>query len=230
MNGALAASNIQQIKNIISKSKVLKDKKRDKYIADLDILHGKYLNVSIEENFNVQYKQMNKKGVDLLKELKGLSESKDIERSIEVYIRYLKASIGDFEGRTIIIKKYITSFIFTGMLFLALTPQFYGFILPMLFFIPIYIGLKGVKNRSITGFYMTMSVVPVGIMTGVTWVRYGLSVMSDYDKALNEVVTSGISESLARILIVVEPILGGLLVIFALTQLYRGIKSRDLFV
>ncbi len=116
------------------------------------------------------------------------------------------------------------------MLFLALTPQFYGFILPMLFFIPIYIGLKGVKNRSITGFYMTMSVVPVGIMTGVTWVRYGLSVMSDYDKALNEVVTSGISESLARILIVVEPILGGLLVIFALTQLYRGIKSRDLFV
>ena len=230
MNGALAASNINQIKDTIKKDKKLKEKKREKYIKELDILHDRYLKTEIDENFNVQYKQMNKKGVELVKELKSLTQEKDTERSVEVYIRYLKASIGDFEGKTNNIKRYVTSFIFTSILFLALTPQFYGFILPILFFVPIYIGLKGVKNRSITGFYMTMSVVPVSIMTGVTWVRYGIGVMNDYEGALNEIISSGISESLAKILIVAEPILGGLLVILAITQLYRGIKSRDLFI
>lgn len=230
MNGALAANNITQIKGLIKKSKILDDRKKDKYTKELNQLHKRYSDISIDDKYSSQYKQMNKKGVDVIKELGISKDKKSLEGSIEVYTRYLKASIGDFEGKTSNVRKYITSFVFTSMLFLALTPQFYGFMLPMLFFIPIYIGLKGVKDRSMNGFYMTMSVVPVALMTGVTWVRYGFSVIQDYDKALSQIVNSGINESLAKILVIGEPILGGLLVVFALTQLYRGIKNKDLFI
>ena len=153
-----------------------------------------------------------------------------IESVIEVYTRYLTASLCDFQGKTINLRKYITSFLFCAMLFLALTPQFFGFFLPILFFIPIYIGLKGVKQRTMTGFYMTMSVIPVAFMTAVTWIRYGINVKQDYVASLKMIVDSGISQNLAEILIVTGPVLGCVLFIFASIQLYQGIKTKDLFI
>ena len=41
---------------------------------------------------------------------------------------------------------------------------------------------------------------------------------------------SGISYKLAQILVVGGPILGCILLAFASMQLYRGIKSKDLFI
>ncbi len=230
MKGSLIANNINQIKVLVKNSKILKESKKEKYIKELELLHTKYLEVEIKEEFKTQHNQMNTKGVQLIKEIKESKDRQSIEGSIEVYTRYLKASIGDFEGKTINLRKYITSFLFCAMLFLALTPQFYGFILPVLFFIPIYIGLKGVKQRTMTGFYMTMSVVPVAIMTSITWIRYGLNVKTNYNEALKAIIDSGISQNLAEILIVVGPLLGCILLMFAIMQLYRGVKSKDLFI
>lgn len=230
MKGNLAANNINQIRSEVKKSKLLKEKKLNNYIKELDMLYDKYLEIEIPENLKTQYNQMNNKGVELIKELKGSKDKVAIEGGVEVYIRYLKASLCDFEGRTHNLRKYITSFLFCAMLFLALTPQFYGFFLPILFFIPIYIGLKGVKQRTMTGFYMTMSVVPVAIMTAVTWIRYGINVRQDYASALMSIINDGVSEGLAKILLVAGPILGCFLLFCAVIQLYRGIKNRDLFI
>lgn len=173
---------------------------------------------------------MNAKGKEVIKELKSTKEKNKIESVIEVYTRYLTASLCDFQGKIINLRKYITSFLFCAMLFLALTPQFFGFFLPILFFIPIYIGLKGVKQRTMTGFYMTMSVIPVAFMTAVTWIRYGINVKQDYVASLKMIVDSGISQNLAEILIVTGPVLGCVLFIFASIQLYQGIKTKDLFI
>ena len=63
---------------------------------------------------------------------------------------------------------------------MACTPQFYGYILPLIFLVPIFLGVRGCKKRSINGFYMSMSVIPVAIMTAATWIRYGLQAMGDY--------------------------------------------------
>lgn len=230
MKGSLAANNISQIKSQIQNSKILKERKSEKYIKELDILHKRYSEIEINEKFKKQYSQMNVKGTELIKQLKEAKDSKVIESGVEIYIRYLKASICDFEGKTINLRKYITSFLFCAMLFLALTPQFYGFFLPILFFIPIYIGLKGVKQRTMTGFYMTMSVVPVALMTSATWIRYGINVKNNYAVAIQDVISSGISKGLAQVVVVVGPILGCTLFLLALLQLYRGIKSKDLFI
>ncbi len=230
MNGNLTVSNINQIINEIKKITIISEKKKYKYIKNLEELYKLYKEIEIDETFKIQYDQMNIKGKELIKELKSNKDKNKIESGIEIYIRYLRASLCDYQGKTINLRKYITSFLFSSILFLALTPQFFGFFLPILFFIPIYIGLKCVKQRSMTGFYMTMSVIPVSFMTGVTWIRYGLNVKQDYTGALGIIVNSGISHKLAQILVVVGPILGCILLAFASMQLYRGIKSKDLFI
>lgn len=230
MKGKLAAANITQIINELKKISSLNKKKKDKYISKLEELHKLYINIEIDEKFKIQYNRMNEKGKEVIKELKSTKEKNKIESVIEVYTRYLTASLCDFQGKTINLRKYITSFLFCAMLFLALTPQFFGFFLPILFFIPIYIGLKGVKQRTMTGFYMTMSVIPVAFMTAVTWIRYGINVKQDYVASLKMIVDSGISQNLAEILIVTGPVLGCVLFIFASIQLYQGIKTKDLFI
>lgn len=230
MKGKLAAANITQIINELKKISSLNKIKKDKYISKLEELHKLYINIEIDEKFKIQYNRMNAKGKEVIKELKSTKEKNKIESVIEVYTRYLTASLCDFQGKTINLRKYITSFLFCAMLFLALTPQFFGFFLPILFFIPIYIGLKGVKQRTMTGFYMTMSVIPVAFMTAVTWIRYGINVKQDYVASLKMIVDSGISQNLAEILIVTGPVLGFVLFIFASIQLYQGIKTKDLFI
>lgn len=230
MKGKLAAANITQIINELKKISSLNKRKKDKYISKLEELHKLYINIEIDEKFKIQYNRMNEKGKEVIKELKSTKEKNKIESVIEVYTRYLTASLCDFQGKTINLRKYITSFLFCAMLFLALTPQFFGFFLPILFFIPIYIGLKGVKQRTMTGFYMTMSVIPVAFMTAVTWIRYGINVKQDYVASLKMIVDSGISQNLAEILIVTGPVLGCVLFIFASIQLYQGIKTKDLFI
>lgn len=230
MKGKLAAANITQIINELKKISSLNKRKKDKYISKLEELHKLYINIEIDEKFKIQYNRMNAKGKEVIKELKSTKEKNKIESVIEVYTRYLTASLCDFQGKTINLRKYITSFLFCAMLFLALTPQFFGFFLPILFFIPIYIGLKGVKQRTMTGFYMTMSVIPVAFMTAVTWIRYGINAKQDYVASLKMIVDSGISQNLAEILIVTGPVLGCVLFIFASIQLYQGIKTKDLFI
>lgn len=230
MKGKLAAANITQIINELKKISSLNKRKKDKYISKLEELHKLYINIEIDEKFKIQYNRMNAKGKEVIKELKSTKEKNKIESVIEIYTRYLTALLCDFQGKTINLRKYITSFLFCAMLFLALTPQFFGFFLPILFFIPIYIGLKGVKQRTMTGFYMTMSVIPVAFMTAVTWIRYGINVKQDYVASLKMIVDSGISQNLAEILIVTGPVLGCVLFIFASIQLYQGIKTKDLFI
>lgn len=230
MNSNLIITTINQILAELNKNNKIKDNKNSKYIKNLKDICKEYECVNIDESFKKQYNQLNVKGVELLKEIKISKDSYKLETSIEIYIRYLKASLCDFEGKTIYLRRYITSFLFSAILFLALSPQFYGFILPILFFIPIYIGLKGVKNRSISGFYLTMSVVPVAFMTSFTWIRYGINVKSDYVGAVKVIVESGVAQQLAEKLVYIGPIFGCILLIFACLQLYRGYKSRNLFI
>lgn len=222
-------SGIKQIRNEIKNISDLKESKKEKYIATLESLQDKYEKLEIPDNFKDEYNALYNKGNELLKELRN-NNNKKISDNIEAYIRYLKAAIHDFEGTSNYLRKYISSFVLASMLFLALTPQYYGYMLPVLFFLPIYLGLKGVKNRSITGFYMSMSVVPVALMTAFMWINNGINVLKDYNGALRAVTDDGVSIAIAKVLVYGAPLLGVMLLLFALVQLYRGYKCKDLFV
>lgn len=73
---------------------------------------------------------------------------------------------------------------------------------------------------------MTMSVVPVAFMTATTWIRYGISASKDYTQAVASIVESGVSQNLSQNLVWIGP----LLLLFSIVQLYRGFKSKDLFI
>ncbi len=231
MSSNLVAMTINNLSNEIKKLKGIKERKRSKYLSDLDKLSEKYKDIEIPEYFSAQYNQLNKKGNELVKDIKNGKNIDGILNDIPVYIRYLKASLMDFEDKTNNLKYYLFSFYITGALFFALTPQFYGYVLPLIFIVPIFLGIRGCKKRSVNGFYMSMSVVPVGIMTGVTWLRYGLQAMNDYERYVQVIVTeSQISASLAEKLVYIGSIGGVLLLIMACIQLFWGFKNKDLFI
>ncbi|MGL5692472.1 MAG: hypothetical protein ACRCXA_00220 [Peptostreptococcaceae bacterium] len=228
----LILNTINQIQEEIKKITVLKETSLKKYNNKLENIKTQYEQIEVDDKFKKQYNQLNSKGIELVRELKDnkKQDKHAVNHNIEVYIRYLSASLYDFQGKTVYLRQYITSFLFSAMLFLALSPQFYGFILPVLFFIPIYLGLKGVKQRSMSGFYMTMSVVPMGIMTAVTWIRYGMNAKVNYNEFVQAIVNDGVAVEIAKNLVWIGPVLGVVLLGFSCLQLYRGFKAKNLFI
>ena len=230
MSTGLVVITIKQLISEINKFKGIKERKRKKYLSDLEALKSEYEKVEVPEYFSKQYNQLNGKGKELVKDMKIGRDVQGVENDIPIYIRYLKASLRDFKGETNILKNYLLAFYLTAALFLALTPQFYGYMLPLLFLVPIILGVKGSKQRSINGFYMSMSIVPMGFMTGVTWVKYGYQAIQNFNFYVEQIVNTGLSESLAEKLIYIGSVGGVILVLLACTQFYIGLKNRDLFI
>lgn len=230
MSTGLVIMTINQLISETKKTKGLKDRKKQRYLRDFEKLKLEYEKIEVPEYFSKQYNQLNGKGKELIKDMKMGRNIQDIENTIPIYIRYLKASLRDFKGETNVLKNYLLVFYLTAALFLALTPQFYGYMLPLLFLVPIILGVKGSKQRSINGFYMSMSVVPMGLMTGITWVRYGYQAMQNFNYYVTQIVNSGLSQGLAEKLVYIGSIGGVILLILSCTQFYLGIKNRDLFI
>lgn len=230
MSTGLVVMTINQLISETKKFNGIKERKKQKYLSDLEKLKSEYEKVEVPEYFNKQYNQLNGKGKELIKDIKMGRDSQGIENDVPIYIRYLKASLRDFKGETNVLKNYLLSFYLTATLFLALTPQFYGYMLPLLFLVPIVLGVKGSKQRSINGFYMSMSIVPMGLMTGITWVRYGYQAMQNFSYYVGKIVDSGLSQGLAEKLIYIGSIGGIILLLLACMQLYLGLKNRDLFI
>ena len=230
MSTGLVVMTINQLISETKKLKGIKERKKSRYLSDLEKLKSEYEKVEIPEYFNKQYNQLNVKGKELIKDMKMGRDISGVENDLPIYIRYLKASLRDFKGETNVLKNYLLVFYITAALFLALTPQFYGYMLPLLFLVPIILGVKGSKQRSINGFYMSMSIVPMGLMTGVTWVTYGYQAMQNFNYYVQQIANTGISQSLSEKLIYIGSIGGVILLLLACTQFYLGIKNRDLFI
>ncbi|MBK5240477.1 hypothetical protein [Clostridium sp.] len=64
-------------------------------------------------------------------------------------------------------------------LFLMLTPQFTGPIMPLLFILPIIMGLVGVKRGRKSGYLIALAIVPLAFSISVLWIRYSISVFAD---------------------------------------------------
>ena len=230
MGSNTVALTINNLSKEIKKLKGLNDRQKGKYLSDLDKLNAQYKDLELPDYFTTQYNQLNKKGNELLKDIRGGKHVDNVANDIPIYIRYLKASLMDFEGKTNKLKYYLLSFYLTSALFMAFTPQFYGYILPLIFLVPIFLGVRGCKKRSINGFYMSMSVIPVAIMTAATWIRYGIQAMGDFDTYVKAIVDSGLSQSMSEKLIYVGFVGGILLLVVACLQLYFGFKNKDLFI
>lgn len=231
MNTTELLIKLEKVKDSINDNKKLKAEKRKKYNNILVDIINEYKNINIAKEFTNVYKSLIKNGDKLIDDINKSDNTKELIGKIDYYIRYLKAAKADFTGKVPYLGKYYRSFIITSALFLALSPQYYGFILAVIFFVPIILGIKGIKNRSKTGFQLSLSVVPVALMTSFTWLRYGIYALSNFQAAVNETIqTTGYSAFKAQLLIIIPQVLALILLVYSLIMLYRAYKSRNLFV
>ncbi|QIB25952.1 hypothetical protein [Caloranaerobacter azorensis] len=231
MNIIKVTEVLEQLIKKIEKTSLISEKKRKRYLREINSLINEYKNIEIPDNLENVYTSLVRKGKELLKGFRADANSKELNDKLSYYIRYLKAAKADFTGNTNYINKYFRVYLFTSILFLALSPQYFGFVLPAVFFIPIFLGVRGIKNRSLTGFNLSLTVIPVSIMTSFIWIRYGLFVISNYREAINQTLNyTGLSPTLATLLTIIPPILAVILLILIIVQSYRAIKCKDLFV
>jgi hypothetical protein len=85
------------------------------------------------------------------------------------------------------VKKIALLFTIVSALFLGLSSQFMGFILPLAFVIPIYMGLNGLKSRRKSGFLLAMGIMPLGAAVSAFWIRYFISLSGNLSGAFTEI-------------------------------------------
>jgi hypothetical protein len=222
---------MKELNTLTANPKVIAPGKGDKLRKDLVSLETGYRGMEIPDSYEHVYEALCKKGKDTVKKLKESKDQKENLSKLESYVRYLHAAKGDFEGKTQEVNRYHINFLFTSALFLALSPQYFGFILPAVFFVPMFLGMRGIKSRSINGLYMSLSVVPVALMTSFIWIRYGIYALSNYQEAVGQVVAdTGRSLGVAKALVTGPPVLALILLVLAALQAYRGFKNKNLFV
>ena len=95
MSTGLVIMTINQLISETKKTKGLKDRKKQRYLRDLEKLKLEYEKIEVPEYFSKQYNQLNGKGKELIKDMKMGRNIQDIENTIPIYIRYLKASLRD---------------------------------------------------------------------------------------------------------------------------------------
>ena len=215
----------------INETGLLPQKNKNQFLGELTSIKADYENVEVPDDLKEVYTSLYKKGRELQKLFKSDQDAKELMEKVKYYIRYLKAAKADFKGESSYIGKYFRVFVITAVLFLALSPQYFGFVLAAVMFVPIFMGLKGIRKRSYHGFLMSLAVIPVGIMTASYWLKYGMYVVKNYQEAVQSIMQStGQAAGFAQMLATVPPLLGVVLFATSLMQGYRAYKSKDLFV
>ena len=215
----------------IDETGLLPQKNKNQFLGELRSIKTEYENAEVPEDLKEVYTSLYKKGRELQKLFKSDENAKELVDKIKYYIRYLKAARADFKGESSYIGKYFRVFVMTSVLFLALSPQYFGFVLAAVMFVPIFMGIKGIRKRSYHGFIMSLAVIPVGIMTAAYWLKYGMYVVNNYQEAIQSIMQStGRGVGFSQMLATVPPILGVVLFTTALMQGFRAYKSKDLFV
>jgi hypothetical protein len=112
-------------------------------------------------------------------------------------------------------------FTVVGALFIALSPQYFGFIFPVIFLLPIYMGIKALKSRRKTGLYLALGVVPLSVSLASIWIRYVITVIGSGNIA----VTAGTSLTLFYIFSFLAVVLS----VSCVVLIVKLIKYRNIF-
>lgn len=127
---------------------------------------------------------------------------------------------------------YKLSLFFTLMsaLFIVLSPQFFGGIFALVFIIPVYMGLNGLKRRRRSGWLLGMAIIPVALSISILWIRYVLSIINNLQAAINEIsIGVGISQGTLLTLIIGGFVLSIILFILVVFVFIGLIKNRNIF-
>ncbi|WP_291560973.1 MULTISPECIES: hypothetical protein [unclassified Clostridium] len=137
------------------------------------------------------------------------------------------------EDKIIIQKKaYNISFQFTllSACLIALSPQFFGPILAIVFILPIYMAIKGIKNRRKSGYLIAMGIIPIALGVSMLWIRYFIYIIPNLNKEILKLSSSiGFSFGTIKVITLICSILGIILFILSITTFTSLIKNKKIF-
>lgn len=225
-------SVLSQLREQIKNNKLLSEKKKKAFDGKLEAIMDEYQSLEDINGSEELLSSLIKNGTDLQNIIRKSKDRNEVKEKVQRYIRYVQAAVYDLKGDISGINRYTRTFILMTALFMVLTPQFYGFILPLVFAIPIFSGLKGIKKRNRTAFLLTLSVVPMSLMTGITWIQYLLKkLMVNYTASIQAIASDyKLSQTAAGWITSGACAFGVVLVGLSIITAYQGYKYRDMFV
>ncbi|MGE5632890.1 MAG: hypothetical protein ACM3TR_17625 [Caulobacteraceae bacterium] len=209
-------------------SKTYTRKKKEKYEKDIAGLINEYNTLEIPEDLAETYESLKNKGKELIKE----SNIKQ-EKKVDYYLRYCRAALYDFKGNLQPLNTILKSFLLTGVLFFILAPQYFSFILPLIFVLPIFLGLRGMRKRVLNGLIMGVAVVPMAILVSLVWIRNAVLTMTTgkFGSFVNQLAQSyGFSYEFTQNLAIACIVLSVVLLVSSIVLLYSAIKYRKMFI
>lgn len=115
-------------------------------------------------------------------------------------------------------------------LFIAMSPQFMGFILPLIFLLPIIMALSGLKHRKKSGFLIAMAIIPLALSVSVIWIKYSISTFTNMSAEMARISTEyNVSETLAQLLTFASFILSIIMVGFCGIVFTKLLKYKKIF-
>lgn len=216
---------LEDIRRKLEKSSIEKSKK-EKFKTDLNNLIENYRNIGTPDNHKDTYDSLVRKGRELGKEA-NINDKK----KVEYYLRYCNAALFDFNENLKPLNRLILGFMLTCILFFALSPQYFSFVLPLIMIIPVYMGLRGMRNRTYNGFLYAMSCIPMALLTSAAWIRNAFMGPKNFQVFVEALAKQyGRTPESARGLLIFFIILGFVLLISSIYTIVMGYKYRKMFV
>lgn len=196
-------------------------------------VRGKYAEVAeIGEPFRETYDSLVSKGTQLNDNyFRTGMDAKMLSETIERYLRYLEAAYGDLTGQTSTLTVFYRLFLFCSILVLLLAPFMVSPFLALIFLIPIFFAMRGIKQRSKIGHTLSLAIGIGGLITSAITLKYAWFVVTDHAATLADFVAkNGMGEPLSQFLIVLISLLGIALFVLTVVFLCYAYKVRNLFV
>jgi len=113
---------------------------------------------------------------------------------------------------------------------IALSPQFFGPILGVVFILPIYMAIKGIKNRRKSGYLIAMGIIPIALGVSMLWIRYFIYIIPNLNEEMLKLSSSiGFSFGTIKVITVICSILGIVSFILSITTFISLIKNKKIF-
>jgi hypothetical protein len=203
-------------------------KKKEKFEKEITGLINIYKTLEIPEDLSATYESLKNKGKELMKESNVKNQKK-----MDYYLRYCGAAVYDFKGDLGHLNTIMKSHMLTVMLFFILSPQYFSFLLPLIFVLPIFLGFRGMRKRTLNGLMLGSAVIPMAILVAIVWIRNVILTVSTgtFGSFVNQLAQSyGFSYEFTQNLALACIAMSIVMLASSIVFLYNGYKYRNMFI
>ncbi len=200
--------------------------KQAKYSKNISGLIEKYKVLETQERHEETYVSLMKRGSELL----NATNLKD-EKKLEYFLRYCHAAYYDFTDNTKPLSWIIRGFMITTIFFYMMAPQYYGYILPLIMVVPVFLGIRGMKKRNLNALITGCAILPLGVMVGVTHLKMMSLAVVDYGAYIaKQAAMYGIPVETASGLLSVFNVISLILVGVGSATAFLAVKHSKMFI